>query len=671
MGKKLGVIFQNIISMSLKTILISLFSMSLMHAYGDIKLPVIFQDNMVLQRDKEIILWGWADPKEQIAVTIQDKKYQAITGNDGRWKIIISPQQAGGPYDITLHGKNNVTLKNILFGDVWICGGQSNMQFTIDQIRYLEKDTARANNAQLRLFTVPVDMDFIPRDDLKGGSWQIASVTSMQQFSATAYFFGRYLQESTHVPIGLVSVNLGATAVECWMSPAALSKFPQFNSFYKEFLEPAKSFQQVTSEFEKQKSSWSKKYYQLDDPGLKEEWYKPSTSTADWKTMQLPTWWEHSGLPDYDGSVWFRKEFNLPNDFKGDSFLLQLNQIDDYDMVWVNGEKIGEGQGHLSWRNYSIPAKLLKPEKNVVVVRVFDAGGLGGLYTGSIWWNQAFVGDWLYKPGIKINAQKFKRPHVVNVSPFSTPSILFQGNLAPLKDLALKGAIWYQGESNAARAQEYKQLFPAMITDWRNHFHQGDFPFLFVQLANFMAEPAQPRESDWAELREAQASALTLPNTGMATAIDIGDANDIHPKNKWDVGKRLGLAALKVAYQKDITSSGPVYRSMQTDGHSVIITFTNTGSGLISRDKYGFIRGFAIAGKDRKFHWAKAFIQGETVVVSSDAVPDPIAVRYAWSDNPGQLDLYNKEELPAVPFRTDNWSIKTFEKKFSLNPWEM
>lgn len=649
----------------MKKLILSLTAiLSFSLSVADIRLPVIFQHHMVLQRDKPLTLWGFADPGERVAVILKDETYQTTAAKDGKWKLQIPSQPAGGPYTITFRGKNTITLENILFGDVWLCGGQSNMQFTINQIGYREQDTARANNDRLRFFTAHIDMDFVPKDDLKGGTWQVASLQTMEHFSATAYFFGRYIQERTNVPIGLVSVNLGATSVECWMSNEALKPFPQFQSYYEQFLAPGKSFQQITEAFEKNKSSWQKKNKYLDDPGIREEWYKPSTDISSWETMEIPTWWEFSGLPDYDGSVWFRKEFDLPENFSGDVYHLSLCQIDDYDMVWVNGTKVGEGYGNINWRNYYIPANLLKREKNVLVVRVFDAGELGGIYTGNIWWNPAFLGKWYYKPGVKIDARKFSKPHVVNVSPFSSPAILFHGNIAPLVNLSLKGFIWYQGESNVSRAEEYRQLFPAMINDWRKHFKQGDLPFLFVQLANHLPEPSEPVESEWAELREAQAMALALPNTGMATAIDIGDAWDIHPRNKQDVGKRLALQALKIAYGKDITAQGPTFRNMEIKNGKAIISFDHA-TGLHSKDKYGFVRGFAIAGADRKFHWAKAWIENETVVVFSEQVPEPVAVRYAWADNPGPLDLYNHENLPAIPFRTDKWPMKTEGKKFN------
>lgn len=631
---------------------------------ADIRLPVIFQDHMVLQRDQDVRLWGFADPAEKIRVEFRGATYHSEANRDGHWEIVLPPQPAGGPWAMTFRGHNAITLENIMFGDVWICSGQSNMQYTIEQIDYVEKDTAAANNPQIRLFTANFDIDYVPRDDLAGGRWQEASIESMKHFSAVAWFFGRHLQEHLDVPIGLLSVNLGASSIEAWMSPGALAEFPQFESYHKAWLAPGLSAAEINRQFEKKKDQWSRKHY-LIGPGLDEKWFLPETEVSDWEEMILPAKWEDQGLPGFDGAVWFRKEFDLPDNFQADHYVLRLAQIDDHDIAWVNGHRVGETYGNLNWRNYTVPAEILKPKNNVLVIRVFDQGGDGGIRSGSIWWDPSLQGKWLYKPGLKIDPRKFPAPKVANASPFTSPSGLYNGNIAPLTKFALKGVIWYQGESNASRAEEYRQLLPALIADWRDQWQRKDLPFLYVQLANYMAEATEPEESDWAELREAQAMTLTVPETGMAVAIDIGEAFDIHPKNKWDVGKRLGLAALQVAYDQNVVAAGPTFDRMHIRDDTAVIHFKHTGKGLITRDKYGYVRGFAIAGEDRKFHWAKATIQGNTVRVYSEQVARPVAVRYAWSNNPGPLDLYNAENLPAVPFRTDDWPGNTDGRQFS------
>lgn len=653
-----------------KLFLLIVISIATVNVFAAIRLPVIFKSSMVLQRDKEVKVWGFGDAAEKVEVNFKGQLYNTVTGKDGKWSVKLAAQTAGGPYNITFKGKaNTVELTNILFGDVWICGGQSNMQYTLDQIGYSPTDTAAARNEKLRIFTASIGMDYVPTDDLSGGTWSVASAEAIKYFSATAYFFGKFLSDSLQVPIGLISDNLGATSIETWMSAEALSTFPQFNSFYKTYLAPAKSFKEITAAFEKNKPEWQAKYY-LKGQGIENKWYLPETNVADWKTMEIPAWWEDKGLADFDGAVWFRKTFDLPQNFKEEAFRLALNQIDDYDMVWVNGKKVGEGYGNQSWRNYSVPANILKPKDNVIVARVFDAGGKGGMYSNAVWGNPILLGKWLYKADDKIDAATFPKPVVVNASPFSTPAILYNANIAPITSLAIKGFIWYQGESNAPRASEYKELFPAFINDWRKQFKQGDLPFLFVQLANYMNEVATPQQSDWAELRDAQAAALQLPNTGMATIIDIGEAGDIHPKNKWDVGRRLAQAALRVAYKKDVVSSGPTYESMEVNNGTITLYFAKTTGKLVTKDKYGYVHGFAVAGIDNIFYWAKASIKDNTVIVTCDEVKNPLAVRYAWSDNPGVIDLYNAEGLPAVPFRTDSLPLKTAGKVFSEDPWE-
>ncbi|ACU02982.1 sialate O-acetylesterase [Pedobacter heparinus] len=636
-------------------------------AHAGLKLAQLFQSNMVLQRDKPVPIWGFAAAGEKITLRFKALNYTAITGKDGSWNIKLPAQAAGGPYEILIKGKSkSITLKNVLFGDVWICGGQSNMQYTLNQIGYTPKDTVAANNPNLRLFTASIDMDYVPKKDLAGGNWTSASAASIHNFSATAYFFGLALADSLHVPIGLLSINLGATSIETWMSAAALSPFPQFKPYADAYLAPAKSFKEITTAFEKMKPEWEQKYY-WKGKGMEEKWYLPETDISTWKTIEVPSWWEDQELPGFDGAVWFRKSFDLPKDFKAEHFLLQLNQIDDYDMVWINGVKVGEGFGNQNWRNYQVPAHMLKPTDNVIVIRVFDIGGKGGMYSGAIWGNPILLGKWSYQQDLKIDAATFPKPHVVNVSPFSTPAVLYNGNIAPVTQMAIKGFIWYQGESNAGRAVEYRQLFPAMIRDWRKQFKQGDVPFIFAQLANYMAEKPEPGESDWAELREAQAKALALPNTGMAVLIDIGEAGDIHPKNKMDVGRRLALEALHTAYHKNIISKGPTYAGMEIKGDSIVVHYAKGTDQLYSKHEY--IEGFAIADSSNKFHWAKAFIRNNSVIVYWDGIKKPVSVRYAWSDNPGELNLYNSSGLPAAPFRTDQLPAKTAHKLFSEDPW--
>ncbi len=647
-----------------KCIVSALLLMVVVSANANIRLHNIFQNNMVLQRDKPCNIWGWADKGEKIAILFNGNTYNTTAANNGSWKISLPSQSAGGPYQLVIKGKNTITLQNILFGDVWVCGGQSNMQFRVQETTY-KIDSAQDTNPNIRLFTAGLATDYVPRDTLSGGEWKLTNAETIKSFSAVGYFFGKYLQQTLGVPIGLISDNLGATAVETWMSVEAIHQFPQFDYWYNNFLAPQQSMNDINAAFEKIKPNWVANFYEKGDIGLEEKWYDPNTNTSDWKPMNVPGHWESQGLPGYDGSVWFRRTFDLPENYNGKSYNVSLGQVNDYNTAWVNGHKVGETFGNINSSNYNVPDSLLKPKDNVLVVRVVDAGGKGGMY--NMFWNTQLAGTWMYKKGVQIDPVKFVRPKIVNSNLFGSPSILYNGNIAPIKNLAIKGFIWYQGESNAGRAEEYEQLFPAFIKDWRKQFNQGDLPFYFVQLANYMAEPASANEkNEWPELREAQMAALQLPNTGMAVAIDIGEGGDIHPKNKMDVGKRLALAALRETYNIDTVNLSPQYDHMAQSGDSIIIHFKNNFDTLVTHDRYGYVRGFSIAGSDSVFHWAKAFIRNNTVVVYNSDVKHPVAVRYAYYNNPGALDLYNSSGLPAAPFRTDNWPRVTAGKVFEM-----
>lgn len=636
-------------------------------AKAEIRLPNLFGDNMILQRDAPITLWGWADKQEKISVIFHHKTYQIKADKYGKWKMTMDAMPMGGPYDMEIKGINTITLKNILIGDVWICSGQSNMQWKVNQTPYQEGDTSLIARNQIRLLTVHIDMDYQPKEDIKGGEWQSLSKENILQFSAVAYHFGKYLNQHTDIPIGLISSNLGATAVEAWMSNEALMQFEQFHPEIKPIMKHGKSFAELKNDFEKIKTDWEENHY-LKGIGIEEKWYLPETDMADWGEMNIPGVWEKQGLEGHDGAVWFRRAFDLPAGFNGDSMMISLTQLDDYDIAWVNGVKIGESYGRHNHRNYFAKTSILKPKGNVLVVRVFDVGGDGGFTTHTFWANGTIRGKWKYKAGIKIDATKFPKVIMPNATPFSSPGVLYNANIAPLTSLKIKGAIWYQGESNAGRAYEYRELFPALIQDWRNQWNNPNLPFFFVQLANYQAESTEPGDSNWAELREAQSMALELPYTGMACTIDIGEANDIHPRNKVDVGKRLGISAISIGYGEDVVPSGPMYKNMQTEGEKIIINYKHIGGRLITKDKYGYIRGFELAGEDQKFYWAKAQINGNTVEVWCDNVKTPVAVRYAWSNNPGPLDLYNEEGLPAVPFRSDDWEGLTAGKVFDYRP---
>ncbi|HSO86008.1 MAG TPA: sialate O-acetylesterase [Draconibacterium sp.] len=634
---------------------IALFFFNLTNA--EVKLPRIFSSNMVLQKGIEIPVWGWADKGEQITVNFNKKSVRTKTDSNGKWMVKLPVQEYGGPHTLTVKGKNTMVFDNILIGEVWVCSGQSNMEWRVAQSNNAESEIATANFPKIRLFTVPKAVAQFPQDDITSGEWVECSPETVPDFSAVGYFFGRDIFKELNVPIGLIHTSWGGTVAETWSSSETISKDPDLKGKLTEL-------QQLDfNKFREEKMAQIKKLLgsEIPDKDLGMENGQPIWSAVDfndgnWKTIKTPMYWEQQGYMDIDGIAWYRKEIQLTEQETNTNATLHLGKIDDSDITFINGIEIGKTEAYDKDRVYTIDKKYLKPGKNMIVVRVNDTGGNGGIWGDPE--NQFLAigsekvdisGDWKFKISKATVGS-------VNVGPNSYPTLLFNGMINPILPYGIKGAIWYQGESNAGRAKQYQRIFPEMIMDWRTHWGLGDFPFLFVSLANFNPSSETPGESDWAELRESQTKTLSLPNTGMALAIDIGEANDIHPKNKQDVGKRLALNALKVAYKKDIVYSGPMYKSVEFKDGKAFITFSETGSGLKAKDKYGYLKGFTIAGSDKKFQWAKAeIVDNKTVVVYTENIRDPKSVRYGWANNPDDVNLYNIEGLPANPFRTDDW----------------
>lgn len=421
-------------------------------AAAEIKMPGIFGNNMVLQRDMPIPVWGKANPGEKVTVTMGNSAETAKADRLGNWRVKLPPMVAGGPFRMSVKGENVVQFDGVLIGDVWLCGGQSNMQWQVHQTGYEERDSSLIEKDQVRLFTVDIATDYKPKEDLSGTGWKKLSPENISRFSAVAYHFGKYIHQELGVPVGLISDNLGATSIETWMSYGALSAFPQFDPEVKAFAKLNKSAEEINRDFEDSKARWYHKTY-YKGPGIDSKWYLPETDVTDWATMEASgNTWETTDLKDHDGAVWFRKTFDLPVGFSGETYLLNLSQIDDHDIVWINGEKVGETFGRHNHRNYEVPARLLKPKNNVIVVRIFDAGGIGGFTTSAFWGNPVLWGEWKYRKGMAIDAAKFQIPVVENVTPFSTPGALFNGSIAPVIPYGIKGVIWYQGESNADRA---------------------------------------------------------------------------------------------------------------------------------------------------------------------------------------------------------------------------
>ena len=634
---------------------------------AQVKVPHAISSNMVVQRNASVKIWGTAHKRERVMVSFNGQIVKTRANRKGKWHVILKNMNAGGPFKMTIKGrKNTIVLENILIGDVWVCSGQSNMEMSVINSNDATAEIAMANYENIRLFTVPRKISDRPLCDTDKSTWLTCSSENIAQFSAVAYYFARRLQKEINVPIGLVHASWGGTGVETWTSNEGLANQEGF----ARALEHLKDYNPKTYA-DKRKAELLAITGPLPEKDLgmvdgKAVWAKPTHDFSTWKTMKLPNHWENEGLLDLNGVLWFQTIFELDEDEAKGSITLNLARIDDSDDTYVNGIRIGGMvEKYDVPRVYSVQKDRVKTGKNTLVVRVEDILYGGGFKSNGRDFfiktskrNIPLSGLWNYKIGKgEIEVRGGGRPNAM-------PTLLFNGMISPILPMAIKGAIWYQGEHNAARAYEYRKLFPNMIQDWRKQFKQGDFPFLFVQLANFQQAEEQPIESDWAELREAQSMALNnSPNTGMAVIIDIGNADDIHPKNKQDVGKRLAVAALKSAYDKDVVTS-PIYESMKVEGNVVRIKFKETGKGLVVKNNYGYVNGFAIAGADKKFYWAKATIENEnTIIVSCDAVSNPVAVRYAWANNPDDVNLYNSENLPANPFRTDDWPGLTIDNK--------
>ncbi len=648
-------------------VLALLFTVLSNTVFATVKLPKLVGDNMVLQREIKIPIWGWADVGEKVSVNFLGSKYQTKTGKDGKWKLELKAVPAGGPYEMIIQGKNTISLRNILIGDVWIASGQSNMEWPlIANVNNYKKEIADANYPNIRLFMVQKAVASHPKEDVVSNGWVECSTETIPNFSAVAYFFGRDLQKEIKVPIGLISSNWGGTPAESWTDLESIKHFPRYRVEAENLSTNKTDVADILSAYKNDLAIWSKTSGK--DRGYQEDgktWADFDLDVSNWSSMSLPGNWEQENiLPNYDGIVWFRKEINLTNDEVSKSITLHLSKIDDEDITYFNGIKIGETIGHEALRTYVVPKNLLKAGRNVITIRVNDTGGGGGIYgnaedlfmeIGSA--QKTLAGNWNYKTAVDAtNMPKYP----LSREPQYVPTTLYNAMIAPLIPYGIKGAIWYQGESNADRSFEYGTLFPDMIRGWRAKWG-CDFPFLFVQLANFMHDKPTPSDYEWAELREAQTKALQLPNTAMALAIDIGNPDDIHPKNKQDVGKRLVLSALKVAYNKEVVFSGPQFKSLEIKGNEIIISFTNLGSGLELRDAYGYAKGFAIAGTDQKYVWAKGYQKDNTIVLYNDEIQSPVSVRYDWSNNPDG-NIYNKEGLPLLPFRTDNFKGITENK---------
>lgn len=630
-------------------------------AWAQIKLPRLIRDSMVLQREQPIPVWGWAAPGEKVSIRFAQQHVTARADAQGKWKVQLPAMKAGGPYTMQLDAGNHITLKDILIGDVWLCSGQSNMvhQMALHAVRYAE-EVATANNPQIRHFWVPNTANMQgPQSDLPGGFWKWANPKDIGEFSAVAYFFAQKIYAQYHVPIGLINASWGGTPLQSWMSEEGFQQFPQLLSTLQQNKDTG-----YVNGISRNSGNMRRPEMPV-DKGMEEGWFNTGYVPKGWRNMNIPGYWEDQGIRDLDGVVWYRREIDVPAAMTTAAAKVFLGRIVDADVLYINGKQVGNTTYLYPQRRYPLPPGTLHAGKNLFVIRVTNNAGKGGFVPDKPYQLIAgkdtidLKGTWQYKVGVANNPTAFRRnggpaPGPGRIAPENQPAALFNAMIAPLIPFGLKGFLWYQGETDSGRPKEYARLQPALIANWRSKWQQPDKPFLFVQLPGFMDMSYQPMESSWAAFREAQLQSLQIPHTGMAVAIDLGEWNDIHPDRKKEVGERLALAAEHVAYgDSSVVYSGPLFQSARIEGNKIILTFTNTGSGLTAIDD-GPLSEFAIAGADKKFVWAKATIEGNTIVVQNKDIQQPKYVRYAWADNPVNPNLYNKEGLPASPFRTDN-----------------
>lgn len=601
---------------------------------GKVRLPKLISDCMVLQRDVDLKLWGWADAGTKVTVRFNGNYFETETDANGEWQVVLPPQKAGGPYLLEV---NEMVIRDVLVGDVWLCSGQSNQETPIHRLTEMFPEINVSNNHMIRHYKVPTQdsKEYLQEEIAGNAQWHSGVASEVMNWTALAYFYAVEAYEKTGVPQGMLVSSLGGSAIESWIGQEHLKEFPQL-LLDKEALN---GFEQAKKD--KGEGKWNQ--WDWDD--------------SDWKTMQMPGTWRENGL-NVRGTVWMRKDFEIPESMEGRHAKLSMGTLVHNDAVFVNGVYVGSTGYEYPPRRYQIPAGVLCKGKNTIAVRLNAPAGNGEFIKDKpykIIGDAAEIdltGSWKYKVGLDMDdvtpyAERLKNRNNVG-------SGLYNGMIYPIRNYQVRGTIWYQGESNAGNTSRYAELVSSLITNWRELWNMPEMPFLLMQLPNFMQKHDKPTDSGWARIREAQLQAFkTIPNTALAVTYDVGEWNDIHPLNKKDMAKRLFLGARKVVYGEKLVYAGPVYKDMKVEGNKIIITFTETGQGLMA--KGGILKHFAIAGEDRLFVWADAVIRGNKVIVSSKDVKQPVAVRYAWSDNPEDANLCNKEGLLASPFRTDHW----------------
>jgi len=662
-------------------LLATLLAVSFAHA-SELRLPSIFSDHMVLQSAKAVPVWGWAEAGERIEVEFAGQAKSTTADAEGKWTMKLDALEASAvsrEMIVKAPARNrSVKIADVIVGEVWAGGGQSNMEFDLKAITSAAAEIEASANPTLRQFHVlKKPAARTPVDDVQG-YWTVARPGTTEDFIAAGYYFAKSIQRELKTPVGLIKVCWGGSKVEPWISPASLASVPELAA-------GAKNMDAMSERNRNAFRDWLKQTQREDRPtgDVTPFLSGPASKDNGWVAVKDSGPVSDPAMPKF-GAFWFRKEVTLTARQMGAVQVLQFGPSAQFDQVYWNGTLIGERSvdnftGLISVRHYLIPPTLLKEGMNQLAVRLFAPAEPPGFSWFPSVGTTKMLGGWMAKaeyalPPLDPDAKKAVPPltgqHVL-------PGRLFNGMVHPILPYAIRGVLWYQGESNTGNASLYRTSFPLLIQDWRRQWQQGDFPFYFCQLANYRPKTNRPGESVWAELREAQAKTLSVPNTGMAVLIDTGESEDIHPQSKQIAGDRLAKIALAKTYGREVVHSGPLYTSMKIEGSAIRLSFDHLGGGLVAKEvpatydvmrkagktaplvrnrPHSQLEGFAICGADKKWVWADAKIDGDTVLVSSTQVPAPIAVRYAWSDNP-TCNLYNTADLPASPFRTDDFAF--------------
>jgi sialate O-acetylesterase len=628
----------------------------------------IFTSRMVLQRDKLVPVWGWANKNEKVTLQFNGQTISTKANTDGKWMINLRPMPAGGPYDMRIVSKkDSVVLSDVMVGEVWICSGQSNMEFTVQNAINAKEEMANAVNIPVRQFKVATQVALQPVDDITKGEWVAASTQTVGNFTAVGYFFARELAWQLHVTIGLINDNWGGSQVESWISKDAMSGSDELKEYAQNHL--PSTWQQADSiMLVNLKKNLAEKNNNQSPVYNKQQLLQADTAVFNsWLPYSAPGQWDWQGVWAFRGTGYYERTIDITEDEAEKTSMLSLGDNDGQFEVYINGALIKKGEGketHL----INLPAQTFRASRNILLVRQAKQ-------TDPAWYGNGFYGDpahlylQLNDATVSLAGGGWKimpdldAPFNFNHGQNNHGTIVYNAMIHPIVPYAIKGVIWYQGEANAGRAYQYRKTFPLLIESWRNEW-KDSFPFLFVQLSSFGGQQSSHEGSNWAELREAQTMTLSLPNTGMAVTTDIGNPDDIHPKNKQDVGRRLAASALNKVYGINVLPCGPVYKSSTFNSGKAYISFDYVGKGLMAKDKYGYLKGFEIAGADKKFYYAQAAIDADKVVVWSNEVQQPVAVRYAWTDAPVEANLFNMDGFPASSFRTDDWPGITVGKKF-------